>query len=121
MMQCLSCAYDNPEAQKFCGNCGAPLSPAAAAERLPLPASYTPPHLAQRILTLRSALEGERKLVTVLFVSKLPVVLGCTSALYFVAISSDIGYCDGFVAQAVVRLRQIRSVLTLVAAIHVLI
>jgi class 3 adenylate cyclase len=67
MMQCLSCAYENPEAQKFCGNCGAPLSPAAAAEHLPLPASYTPPHLAHRILTLRSALEGERKLVTVLF------------------------------------------------------
>jgi class 3 adenylate cyclase/tetratricopeptide (TPR) repeat protein len=67
MMQCLSCAYENPEAQKFCGNCGAPLSPAAAAERLPLPASYTPPHLAQRILTLRSARAGERKLVTVLF------------------------------------------------------
>jgi class 3 adenylate cyclase/tetratricopeptide (TPR) repeat protein len=67
MMQCLSCAYENPEAQKFCGNCGVPLNPAAAAERLPLPASYTPPHLAQRILTLRSALEGERKLVTVMF------------------------------------------------------
>ena len=61
-MQCLSCAHDNPEAQKFCGNCGAPLRPAATVARLPLPASYTPPHLAQRILTLRSALEGERKL-----------------------------------------------------------
>jgi hypothetical protein len=46
-MQCPSCAYENPAAQKFGGNCGAPLSPAAA-ERLPLPASYTPPHLAQR-------------------------------------------------------------------------
>src|SRR5919198_1201300 len=67
MMQCLSCAYDNPDAQKFCGECGAPLRPAAASERLPLPASYTPPHLAQRILTLRSALEGERKLVSVIF------------------------------------------------------
>jgi hypothetical protein len=43
-MQCLSCAYDNPDAQKFCGECGAPLRPATA-ERLPLPASYTPPHL----------------------------------------------------------------------------
>ncbi|MEN8181887.1 MAG: adenylate/guanylate cyclase domain-containing protein [Myxococcota bacterium] len=31
------------------------------------PASYTPKHLAQRILTSRSALEGERKQVTVLF------------------------------------------------------
>jgi len=31
------------------------------------PASYTPKHLAEKILTSRSALEGERKLVTVLF------------------------------------------------------
>src|SRR5262249_5834612 len=34
-------------------------------ERAPL--SYTPQHLAERILTSRSALEGERKQVTVLF------------------------------------------------------
>jgi len=66
-MQCLSCASDNPEAQKFCGECGAPLNPAVPAEHLPRSLSYTPPHLAQRILTLRSTLEGERKLVTVLF------------------------------------------------------
>src|SRR5918999_2988403 len=31
------------------------------------PLSYTPPHLAEKILTTRSALEGERKQVTVLF------------------------------------------------------
>jgi hypothetical protein len=31
------------------------------------PESYTPKHLAERILTSRSALEGERKQVTVLF------------------------------------------------------
>jgi hypothetical protein len=31
------------------------------------PTQYTPAHLAQRILTSRSALEGERKQVTVLF------------------------------------------------------
>jgi Adenylate and Guanylate cyclase catalytic domain len=31
------------------------------------PISYTPPHLAEKILTSRSALEGERKQVTVLF------------------------------------------------------
>lgn len=31
------------------------------------PASYTPPHLASKILTSRSALEGERKQITVLF------------------------------------------------------
>ena len=31
------------------------------------PASYTPPYLAEKILTSRSALEGERKQVTILF------------------------------------------------------
>ena len=35
--------------------------------RLPSPISYTPRHLADKILTSRSALEGERKQVTVLF------------------------------------------------------
>jgi tetratricopeptide (TPR) repeat protein len=38
---------------------------ALAQDRAPL--SYTPPHLAERILTSRAALEGERKQVTVLF------------------------------------------------------
>ena len=40
-------------------------APAGAQERAPL--SYTPAHLAEKILTSRSALEGERKQVTVLF------------------------------------------------------
>jgi class 3 adenylate cyclase len=35
--------------------------------RIPEPRSYTPKHLAEKILTSRSALEGERKQVTVLF------------------------------------------------------
>ena len=38
---------------------------AATQERAPL--TYTPPYLAEKILTSRSALEGERKQVTVLF------------------------------------------------------
>jgi hypothetical protein len=33
----------------------------------PAPLTYTPPYLAEKILTSRSALEGERKQVTVLF------------------------------------------------------
>jgi class 3 adenylate cyclase/tetratricopeptide (TPR) repeat protein len=37
------------------------------AERFAAPLAYTPPHLAQRILASRSALEGEHKLVTVMF------------------------------------------------------
>src|SRR5262245_53051044 len=51
---------------------GAPASAPSSAsfpvtdqERRPL--SYTPPYLAEKILTWRSALEGERKQVTVLF------------------------------------------------------
>src|SRR5262245_14273267 len=41
------------------------LPPTTGHEREPL--SYTPKHLAEKILTSRSALEGERKQVTVLF------------------------------------------------------
>ena len=63
MIQCPSCLHDNADSQKFCGECGARLSPAKP-ER---PASYTPQHLVQKVLASRSALEGERKLVTVLF------------------------------------------------------
>jgi class 3 adenylate cyclase len=39
----------------------------AVAEPGPAPRTYTPPHLADKILTMRSALEGERKQVSVLF------------------------------------------------------
>ena len=42
-------------------------SPAPAPEPGRAPHAYTPPHLAEKILTSRSALEGERKQVTVLF------------------------------------------------------
>ena len=43
----------------------APAAPAAPPPQVPL--AYTPPYLAEKILTSRSALEGERKQVTVLF------------------------------------------------------
>jgi hypothetical protein len=39
--------------------------PAPVEDRAPL--AYTPPHLTEKILTVRAALEGERKQVTVLF------------------------------------------------------
>src|SRR5207247_7437725 len=41
------------------------VAPAPAQDRAPL--AYTPPHLAEKILTSRATLEGERKQVTVLF------------------------------------------------------
>ena len=49
---------------------GAPATappPAAAPAQSQAPLAYTPPHLAEQILTSRAALEGERKQVTVLF------------------------------------------------------
>ena len=39
----------------------------AAQARTPAPDSYTPKHLAERIINSKAALEGERKQVTVLF------------------------------------------------------
>jgi len=91
---CTACKAVNPPGNKFCGECGQPLgsgapapttAPAAASEPPPPPApvaaeipaapparfaspeTYTPKHLAEKILTSRSAIEGERKIVTVLF------------------------------------------------------
>ena len=62
---CAGCGTTTEAEEKFCGNCGEPLGEPAAATRVP--AAYTPKHLAEKILTSRSALEGERKQVTVLF------------------------------------------------------
>jgi class 3 adenylate cyclase/tetratricopeptide (TPR) repeat protein len=54
---------------KFCLECGQPVSGQSSEQpRFASPAAYTPKHLADKILTSRSALEGERKQVTVLFV-----------------------------------------------------
>ncbi len=66
---CAACQAPNPSGNRFCHGCGAALDAAApAAPRFSSPQSYTPRHLAEKILTSRSALEGERKQVTVLFV-----------------------------------------------------
>jgi predicted amidophosphoribosyltransferase len=88
-MKCPKCQTENPDSRKFCRRCGTKLvliCPGCSSENLPgdefcgecgqklaqpldpsRPSSYTPKHLAEQILTSRSALEGERKLVTVLF------------------------------------------------------
>src|SRR5262245_61013144 len=63
---CSACGASNPAGNKFCGQCAAPLE-APAQPRFGTPESYTPKHLAERILTSKAALEGERKQVTVLF------------------------------------------------------
>src|SRR6202165_2654403 len=91
-MKCPRCQYENRPQAKFCeecatplsrvcSNCSAPLSPTAkfcpecahlaaaggAEPGFASPDSYTPKHLAEKILTSKSALEGERKQVTILF------------------------------------------------------
>jgi class 3 adenylate cyclase len=47
--------------------CGSPLKPVGDDPRFASPTSYTPQHLADKILAARATLEGERKQVTVLF------------------------------------------------------
>ena len=64
---CPSCGARNAPTQKFCGECGARLIQGPDAASAPAPDTYTPKHLAERILTSKAALEGERKQVTVLF------------------------------------------------------
>src|SRR5215813_8649977 len=67
---CPSCGTANQLAAKFCKKCGQPVAmtpPAAAVVKFPSPEAYTPKHLAEKILTSKSSLEGERKQVTVLF------------------------------------------------------
>ena len=69
MSRCLACGFSNEASERFCGGCGTALAPAApgGGTRFGPPQSYTPKHLAARILDSKAALEGERKLVTVLF------------------------------------------------------
>ena len=66
---CAACHHPNRADAKFCGECGKSLAGAGSqASANPLSAAdYTPQYLAARILDSRHALEGERKQVTVLF------------------------------------------------------
>ncbi len=64
---CDNCGSQVTSTPKFCPQCGHPLSPVRDDPRFASPKSYTPQHLADKILTSRTALEGERKQVTVLF------------------------------------------------------
>ena len=67
-IRCSKCNASNPPQFKFCGECGQAFTQAAPSPvNYNQPQSYTPKHLADKILTSRSAIEGERKLVTVLF------------------------------------------------------
>jgi len=68
VVTCVKCGTDLPAGAKFCLECGQPVGVQPTVDsRFTSPASYTPKHLAEKILTSKSALEGERKQVTVLF------------------------------------------------------
>src|SRR5262249_19733639 len=81
---CTACGAAVTPGARFCGACGTAVASAApttapppavaggpsgapGGPRFASPQSYTPAHLAERILKDRSALTGERKQVTVLF------------------------------------------------------
>jgi predicted ATPase/class 3 adenylate cyclase len=65
---CSNCGTQLSAAAKFCPECAHPVAgPAPVRPRFNSPEAYTPKHLVEKILTSKSALEGERKQVTVLF------------------------------------------------------
>ena len=77
---CPTCGRVNPSGSRFCNECGTPLTGQSNVQRsassvspFQSPASYTPRHLAERILAEQAALEargatdGERKTVTLVF------------------------------------------------------
>jgi class 3 adenylate cyclase/tetratricopeptide (TPR) repeat protein len=70
-VRCPHCEGALEPGSKFCDACGAPVTapaaPGASGSRFASPEAYTPKYLAEKILTSREALEGERKQVTVLF------------------------------------------------------
>jgi ribosomal protein L40E len=68
-LKCLACDTELPGGAKFCKECGQAVGKSAPSPptRFGSPDSYTPRHLAERILTSKAAPEGERKQVTVLF------------------------------------------------------
>src|SRR5918999_4862571 len=73
---CATCGTELGPSARFCGECGIPVAARSSAASSPVsaptsrfasPHTYTPQHLAERIISSRGALEGERKQVTVLF------------------------------------------------------
>ena len=74
-MECPKCHYENPDKQKFCGECGYQLSSSSTPspqtrsvdEKIDKIQRYLPRGLTEKILAQRGKIEGENKLVTVMF------------------------------------------------------
>ena len=67
LLVCPACESPNPPGRRFCDACAQPLGASGDAAVQRDPRAYTPKHLADKILASKSALEGERKQVSVLF------------------------------------------------------
>jgi len=65
-LTCPGCGAELLTEKSFCGACGAPTA-GQPPDRFTSPQTCTPKHLAEKILTSKGALEGERKQVTVVF------------------------------------------------------
>src|SRR5437879_8986783 len=66
-LRCANCGTQLPAGAKFCFECATPVSASGSPPRFASPETYTPKHLAERIINSKAALEGEHKQVTVLF------------------------------------------------------
>src|SRR5499425_1806967 len=66
-VRCGKCGTELPGEARFCFACGQQVELGVSTARFDSPGDYTPKHLAEKILTSKSAPEGERKQVTVLF------------------------------------------------------
>jgi class 3 adenylate cyclase/tetratricopeptide (TPR) repeat protein len=65
---CANCGNQLSATAKFCPECAHPVASGVVTQpKFSSPEAYTPKHLAEKILTSKNALEGERKQVTVLF------------------------------------------------------
>ncbi len=64
---CSNCGTELRPTARFCDGCATPVTAQATSAPERDPRAYTPKHLADKILQSKSALEGERKQVTVLF------------------------------------------------------
>lgn len=69
-ISCPECGYLSLATAKFCDSCGRPLGKRAESQKVDYgqPVSYMPKTLADKILTARGSIEGERKLVSVVFI-----------------------------------------------------
>ena len=56
-LRCANCGTQLPAGAKFCFECATPVSAPGSPPRFASPETYTPKHLAEKILTSRAALE----------------------------------------------------------------